>query len=233
MKLEARKEQILDFIVRHYVNTATPISSEVVCKKSKINISTATARNIMLELDQNGFLTQPHTSAGRIPTEKGYRYFIKNLSEMRIPAKSARQEVAHATSRLDDDIEIAFHELSHVLAHNLKLFSGVGILQNDRRIFSYGMADVFREPEFKEHALTVQFANFVEHLEDELDHMFENSDIPQINIGTFGMVSAVFRNKHIGDCMLFSIGPQRMDYEAARSLLKYTADDIISQTIST
>lgn len=233
MRLEARKEQMLDFIVRHYVNTATPISSGVVCQKSKMGLSSATVRNIMLELDQEGFLTQPHTSAGRIPTEKGYKYFIKNLSEMHSPAQSARREVSHATAQLNNDIEIAFDELSRVLARHLKLFSGIGILGNDHRIYSYGMADVLREPEFAEHSLAVRFAQIVDHLEEELGRVSENSETLNIDIGTFGIVSTAFCNKDIGQCILFSIGPQRMDYEAARSLLKYTADNIIGQKIIT
>lgn len=233
MRLEKRKEQILNFIVRHYVDSATPISSGVINEKGKIDASPATIRSIMLELDQEGFLTQPHTSAGRVPTEKGYKYFIQHLSEMQMPKKEARREVAHATSQLGDDMETAFDELSRVLARHLKLFSGVEILENDRRIFSYGMADVLREPEFREHALAVQFADIVDHLEDELRRVSDNGDIPQINIGTFGMVSTVFCSKNLGECVLFSIGPQRMNYEAARSLLKYAADDIIGQAINT
>src|SRR3989344_4641344 len=79
MKLDSRKEHILDFIIRDYIETAQPVSSGRVAAKKVLDSSPATWRNFMLELDEDGFLYQPHTSAGRAPTERGYRYFIDNL----------------------------------------------------------------------------------------------------------------------------------------------------------
>ena len=229
MRLEDRKEQILDLIVRHYVSTAVPVSSGVVFEKNKLDVSSATIRNTMLELDQEGYLIQPYTSAGRVPTEKGYRYFIKYLAQERTPPQRTQREIDRVLTGLEDDIDNVFDDLSRVLARHLKLFSGVGVIGNEHRIFSHGVAEVLREPEFAEHNMAVQFAHMVDHMEDELERMSDSKKMSTIDIGTFGMVSATFCDKDVGRCVLFSIGPRRMNYEAAQSLLKYTADDIIRE----
>lgn len=228
MKLDYRNEQILNFIVRHYVDTAVPVSSGVISQKSKIEVSPATVRNIMLELDKEGFLTQPHTSAGRIPTEKGYRYFIKHCAQTRAPSENIQKEINKATANIHSDLETAFDELSHVIARRLKLFSGIGVLTDNPRVFSYGIAEVMQEPELQEHSTAMQFAKIIDHLDDEMDKFISEEMMMRVDVGTFGMVSRVFHNEDIGKCVLFSIGPQRMNYEAASSLLKYTVDDIIN-----
>src|SRR3989338_6347084 len=71
-----RSKQILDFIVRDYVKTACPVSSDRILQKLKLNLSSATVRNIMSDLDGRGFLEKKHASSGRIPTDLAYRYFV-------------------------------------------------------------------------------------------------------------------------------------------------------------
>lgn len=76
-KLTERQQKILELIVKEYVNNSKPVSSKILARK--LGLSSATLRNEMMELEENGYLQKPHTSAGRIPTEKGYRLFIKSL----------------------------------------------------------------------------------------------------------------------------------------------------------
>jgi len=71
-----RKQQILANIIRIYVSTAVPVSSKSVTKDMDNSISSATVRNVMSELEETGYITQPHTSAGRVPTDLGYRYYV-------------------------------------------------------------------------------------------------------------------------------------------------------------
>ncbi|SES66573.1 heat-inducible transcriptional repressor HrcA [Anaerobranca gottschalkii] len=80
-KLSSRKSQILKAIVLEYINTAEPIGSRTLVKRYNIGLSPATIRNEMADLEELGFLVQPHTSAGRIPSQQGYRYFVDNLLE--------------------------------------------------------------------------------------------------------------------------------------------------------
>ena len=78
--LDERKTAILRAVVREYIETAQPVGSSHVARSPEVRVSSATIRNEMAVLEQEGYLTQPHTSAGRIPTDKGYRYFVDHLS---------------------------------------------------------------------------------------------------------------------------------------------------------
>ncbi len=77
--LDDRKASILRAVVQEYIETAQPVGSSRVSHAPDVEVSSATVRNEMAQLEHDGYLTQPHTSAGRIPTEKGYRYFVDSI----------------------------------------------------------------------------------------------------------------------------------------------------------
>lgn len=81
MKLDDRKKSILESVIRDYVETAEPVGSRAIVRKHSLNISAATVRNEMADLEDMGYLEQPHTSAGRIPSEKGFRYYVDCMME--------------------------------------------------------------------------------------------------------------------------------------------------------
>ena len=76
-----RRDDIFDMVVRSYIETAEPVGSRTISKRHKIGLSPASIRNVMADLEDQGFLKHPHTSAGRIPTDKGYRYWVDSLME--------------------------------------------------------------------------------------------------------------------------------------------------------
>lgn len=80
-EVEERKSKILKGIIRTYIETGTPVASRFLVSKYRLGLSPATVRNIMAELEKLGYITHPHTSAGRIPTSKGYRYYVDMLME--------------------------------------------------------------------------------------------------------------------------------------------------------
>jgi len=230
MKLDQRKEQILNFIVRDYIKSAAPISSGRIDDEEVLDASPATIRSIMLELDEEGYLTQPHTSAGRIPTEAGYRYFVKYLMEEREPPLAMQKEMDAIIDRFTQDTDALFDELSHTLARELRLFSGAGIFGKSARFFGYGLAEVFQEPEFFKHEETVKFGKFIDHIDEGLNRTrrLSNKNVARdVSIGPFGMVTVCARNDILGECVIFSAGPRRMNYEKANAFLKYAVDDII------
>ena len=77
--MDKRKEEILKSIISDYIDRKAPVSSSALQRKHNFDLSTATLRNEMFDLEEEGFLEQPHTSAGRIPSDRGYRYYIDNL----------------------------------------------------------------------------------------------------------------------------------------------------------
>lgn len=79
---KSRKDRIFEFLVTAYIQLGAPVGSVTLCKHSHIDLSPATIRNIMKELEDLGYISQPHTSAGRIPTDKGYRYYVDRIMEV-------------------------------------------------------------------------------------------------------------------------------------------------------
>lgn len=77
--LDNRKKQVLQAIIEEYINTAEPVSSATILENYDLNCSSATIRNDMVELEQIGYLEKPHTSAGRVPSVKGYRFYVDEL----------------------------------------------------------------------------------------------------------------------------------------------------------
>jgi heat-inducible transcriptional repressor len=119
MELDERKAAILRAIVEQHVATAQPVGSQSVARSPGLNVSSATVRNDMTVLEHDGYIVQPHTSAGRIPTDLGYRYFVDHFS--RQGALSARQRRAVADffmlfSSANQVLDELLHETSHLLA---------------------------------------------------------------------------------------------------------------------
>lgn len=89
--LDERKAKVLRAVVQEYIETAQPVGSSHVARSPEINVSSATVRNDMAALEQDGYLAQPHTSAGRVPTEKGYRFFVDSIGDPRLGQSEAQQ----------------------------------------------------------------------------------------------------------------------------------------------
>ena len=77
--LNERQENLLNFIIKEYVKSAKPVGSVLIAQRGGFDLSSATLRNEMCELEQSGYLSQLHTSGGRVPTDKAYRYFVNTL----------------------------------------------------------------------------------------------------------------------------------------------------------
>ena len=82
-ELTERQEKILNVIIRNYLETGEPVGSRTISKNSDLNLSSATIRNEMSDLEELGYILQPHTSAGRIPSDKGYRFYVDHLMEQK------------------------------------------------------------------------------------------------------------------------------------------------------
>jgi len=103
--LSKRQERILDFIIREYIDTATPVGSKTIVERMALGVSPATVRAEMAQLEQLGYLTHPHTSAGRTPTASGYRYFVEFLMRETTLPVSERRLIEHQFHQVDRDLE--------------------------------------------------------------------------------------------------------------------------------
>ena len=85
--LSERSRRLLATLVREYIETGEPVSSQVLVRASGLGVSSATIRNVLAQLEEDGYVHQPHTSAGRVPTDRAYRVFVDMLLEARRPAR--------------------------------------------------------------------------------------------------------------------------------------------------
>ncbi len=108
MLLDDRKRRILKAIIDDYIDTAEPVGSRTIARKHEIGLSSATIRNEMADLEEMGYLTQPHVSAGRIPSDKGYRYYVDQLM-------NARELTKEEIDSLGSAMEIKINELSQLI----------------------------------------------------------------------------------------------------------------------
>ena len=104
--LSERQEVILNNLIREYLDNAEPISSDLLKKRVNLDVSPATIRNDLQELTELGYVMQPHTSAGRVPTEKGYRYFVEiTFNSNSTPDLS--KEIHEAQQRIEQELKLA------------------------------------------------------------------------------------------------------------------------------
>jgi heat-inducible transcriptional repressor len=116
MALDERNKKVLQAVIDSYVASGAPIGSTVLVKQYDFGVSSATLRNIMAELEELGYLTHPHTSAGRIPTDRGYRYYIDSLISIEKESDDIEGQLRQAPPLHSDDLHVLMEEASRFLA---------------------------------------------------------------------------------------------------------------------
>lgn len=122
--LTQRQEYILKIVVSQHVATAQPVGSASVARMSEVGVSPATVRNDMAEMEREGYLTHPHTSGGRIPLEKGYRYFVNGLMQEVEPDPTVRRDILQRFQEMEGEIE----QWARLTASLLARLAGVAAL---------------------------------------------------------------------------------------------------------
>ena len=116
--LKERKNKVLHAVIHEYIKTGKPVGSSILEKNYKFNLSPATLRNLMAELEKEGFLTHPHTSAGRIPTDEGYKAYVSSLVELQRLAVEEEE-------RIKKEYEKKTKEIDSLLSQTSKILSGL------------------------------------------------------------------------------------------------------------
>lgn len=159
-----RRHEILKAIINHFIETAEPVGSETIVVSYHFEISPATVRSEMTQLEHEGFLLQPHTSAGRIPTEQGYRLYVDEMADY----ITARREAERALEKLLKSFELKkarekIYDAVWLLSQGTENVSFATLPDNDRT-FYLGVSNVLRQPEFMRDPLRA--SQVVEVLED-------------------------------------------------------------------
>lgn len=207
-----RQAKILHTIVDEYIHTANPVSSAVVFDLNDFGVSCPTIRNEMAELTEIGYLAQPHTSAGRVPTEQGYRFFVDSFIGQK-PRKAGKPR------KMADGAD--WKKLARFLSDCVD----DAILYVDARssIRYVGLKKVFSLPEFQTHEAVISLFEEFENLENSIDKIFDALD-RKINV-FIGSENPFFESKEFSmitfpslNGFIALVGPMRMDYRRNISL---------------
>ncbi len=129
MELDERKKKILQAVIRNYLETGEPVGSRTISKYTDLNLSSATIRNEMADLEEMGYILQPHTSAGRIPSDKGYRFYVDAMMEEKQRETVEMQEML---VERQDKMETLLKQVARVLAHNTQYATMISAPQTKR-----------------------------------------------------------------------------------------------------
>lgn len=216
-----RQKLILFAVVKEYIKNGQPVSSMLISEKYSFNVSPATFRSEFAELEEMGFLYQPYTSSGRVPTDKGYRLFVNSLLEKRTQEREKMRNVflefAKAKKRHDDmfaELTRSFSEFSRSV-----VFSGP---LDSKMLFRSGINEVLSQPEFDDGLLRQHFGSvvdsFEEHLPKIISSLSENESAiligqenPFSDAKDFSMIVSKF-NLRGSECVIAILGQKRMDY---------------------
>ncbi|HTX79052.1 MAG TPA: heat-inducible transcriptional repressor HrcA [Longilinea sp.] len=122
-ELTERQKFLLTLMIHEYIRLAQPIGSQALVERYKLEMSSATVRNELAALDEMGYLRQPHTSAGRVPTEEGYRYFVSRLIRDTNLPESTRSTISHQFYQMREDVEQWVRLAASVLANQTRVAS--------------------------------------------------------------------------------------------------------------
>ncbi|GAB7024964.1 heat-inducible transcriptional repressor HrcA [Geotalea toluenoxydans] len=139
-QLSPRGRQILEAIIEDYIVTAEPVGSRTITRRHPMSLSPATVRNVMSDLEEMGFLASPHTSAGRIPTDKAYRFYVNSLLSVRNIGRDEQEEILRRCSVTGKDMAEVLKETSRMLSSTSHYMGIVVAPRFD--------ANVFRQIEF-------------------------------------------------------------------------------------
>lgn len=228
MVLDQRKETLLKAIVQEYVRTAEPVGSSFLVSKYRLGVSPATIRNDMVELEESGYITAPHTSAGRVPTEAGYRYYIQNFLSPKL-SKGRQLEEFRQKAAKEDDREQLLKSVAKFLAENTGEAVIVGL--SPRHYYSTGFSQLFAKPEFAELAFMRDFSEIMDRLDEVMNVLWGTvPDNIQILVGhesPFGnrcgtIVTRFNTGEESG--ILGVLGSLRMNYDRNYSLISYARE---------
>lgn len=222
--MESRKDNLLKIIVEEYIESASPIGSSLVVEKHLPELSSATIRNEMAQLEEEGLICQPHTSAGRIPTLLGYRRYVDDFIGEGGSSERDRQQLKQLSGQLAAG-ENSIKALAKFLAEISDSTILVGFSASN--VYYTGISNLFKQPEFIQHQLVFSMSEIIDHLDEVMGNIFHEIEAEaRILLGEdnpFGAMSSVILAKYRqGDQegLIGILGPNRMDYKRNLGLIK-------------
>jgi len=224
MDSNTRKLDVLKTVIETFVHTNQPVGSMQVVEQLPYEVSSATVRNDLVELTEFGLLKQPHTSAGRVPTDEGYRHYVKVLAGERQELSRRQREALAAHFAKLQDLQAKYRKAAELLA---EISGNVGFLMDDaRNVYMSGLRNAARMPEFEDARFRANLLEALEQPESLMNELANNlvSEHPNVIVGNPRMHNTAIVVSNFGPTgkrVISIIGPSRMQYRKALPLVEY------------
>ncbi len=230
--LSKRQEEVLTAIVEAYAEVASPVGSVNLAKI--FNVSSATIRNEMSALEKLGYIEQPHTSAGRIPTDKGYRFYVNEVQSSLPTAVGPVDRNARAINtrvnsagEIDQAIRSAVRSLVEI-THN------VGLATIGDSLYVRGFANLFSQPEFMRPGTVQQVARLLDNLEpwlretspNEPLNVFIGQENPVGKSSQSSLIISRYSSPYSDKSYIGVLGPTRQDYKSVMNLVSHAGQTL-------
>lgn len=220
-----RQQNILNAIVEQFAEVASPVGSSLLAKV--FNVSSATIRAEMAELERMGYIMQPHTSSGRVPTDKGYRYYVNNLNEGGKAASLGERRGEKALSTRVQSAGEPERVIRNAVDTLVELTHNLGLATIGSQLYMSGLSNLFGQPEFINAQQVQQVAQLLDNLEPWLREAAPNEPL-SVYIGkenpigrTAGcsLIISRFRSPFSDRSYVGTLGPTRQSYRDVMTLV--------------
>lgn len=226
-----RQEKILSAVIEEYTQTAIPVGSQILVGKYEFKVSTATIRNDMMDLEEEGYLYQPHISAGRIPTDKGYRYFVEKVMKDKELSKDEQQKMQREFLKLKAQNTRLTRTTAKLLSHVSGNFAISSMTENNE-FADFGMRELMEAPEFKDLDDMCRLVEMLDYVDEKFDKLtkdikdgetriFIGKENPIEGSANCSMIVSPYRLSSGEKGILAIIGPKRMEYAKNKSMIEY------------
>lgn len=229
MILKERQKSILGAAISEYIRTAKPVASRDLIHSLEFGLSSATIRNELHLLDEGGYLEQIHVSAGRIPTDRGYRFFVDHLMD----ACSFREEEEQLIEEVfyREEEEDFVRDLSKMIARLSGVFAYTATIEKSI-FYESGFSKIVEEPEFRSSQSIKTFARFADFFDEEIETLFydwQEDEEERIFIGDenplrqarfYTIILSSWKHPRGFKGFLAMVGPKRTNYARHHSLLR-------------
>ncbi len=228
-----RQFEILSKIVQHYAETAEPVGSLALA--DYFELSPATIRAEMVALEQAGYIYQPHISAGRVPTDAGYRLYVNSLgNESNQPVSRSAQTISKRVESLKDRTDAAIKIAAETLSD---LTGNTAFATLSDTVYFHGLHQLFSQPEFIDQLRAAQAARFLDQMSEWLfggvDRgfakelgIFIGTENPFLRSSGMTMVVSRFQSPYSDSSYIGIVGPTRQNYEKVTSLVRLTGEKL-------
>jgi len=224
--MDSRKNELLAEVIHCYVREAEPVGSRAL--EGALGVSSATIRNEMAELESEGYLRQPYTSAGRVPTLKGYKFYIDNLLNINEPKPEEQGSLQDIVKSYQNNHDIMLKNLAKTIAEFTGQATIVGFSPED--VYYTGLTNLFSQPEFSHIDMVISMSRVIDHLAQGMTKLYRKVDgIKKVEVclgesNPFGEDSALLLTHCStvrGHELIGILGPLRMDYDSNIGRLQY------------